>query len=124
MQGFWKTTIEELEKTDLEWTTIYNGLFMDFFGTPHIKSHMGVFGIHIDMLNKAAAIPGTGNDKISFTYTYDIAKFVDAALSLSRWEKGLFCYGDLRTYNEILEIAERSRGEILSTPINNCSDVC
>lgn len=44
-------TIDELRKTDLEWKIVYNGQIVDYFGNPHIKSHMGVFCIHIDMAN-------------------------------------------------------------------------
>jgi len=84
---------------------------MDYLGTPHIKSHMGVYAIHIDMHNCVAAIPGTGNDLISFTYSVDIARFVEAALGMSRWEKQMFCYGDVRSYNEVLKLAEEATGE-------------
>ncbi|KAJ5605150.1 hypothetical protein N7510_010304 [Penicillium lagena] len=109
-QKYLDATIDELKTTELEWTTIYNGYFMDFFGTPHVKSNMGIFAIHIDMASKAAAIPGTGDEKISFTYTYDIAKFVDAALDLPEWQQSLFCYGDICTYNEVLKLAEKNTG--------------
>ncbi|KAJ5113061.1 hypothetical protein N7456_001595 [Penicillium angulare] len=103
-------TIEELRRTDLEWTTVYNGFIMDSFGIPHIKSYMGPIGIHIDMANKAASIPGPGDEKMMFTYSVDIARFVEAALDLPKWDEQLFCYGDIRTYNEVIELAEKNTG--------------
>ncbi|KAJ6107190.1 hypothetical protein N7523_008513 [Penicillium sp. IBT 18751x] len=109
-QDIRNATIAELRTLDLEWTTVYNGLIMDPFGMPHIKSYMGPVGIHIDMLHKAAAIPGSGEAKMMFSYSVDIAGFVVAALDLDRWDTQMFCYSDISTYNDVLELAERNTG--------------
>jgi nucleoside-diphosphate-sugar epimerase len=109
-------TIEELRKTNLEWTTFYIGQIMDHLGTPHIRSHMGVYSIHIDMANLPAAIPGTGNDILSFTYSFDVARFVEAALDIPRWETEMFCYSDNCTYNDVLNLAEEARGMLVCRP--------
>ncbi|CAG9993152.1 unnamed protein product [Clonostachys byssicola] len=130
-------TIETLRSTDLEFTTVYNGTIIDQVGTPHIRSHMGVYGIHIDMANRAAAIPGSGEDVVSFTYSFDIARFVEAALGLEKWETEMYCYSDNVTHNEILRIAEETvgckfnvaydpiekleRGEMTELPIHQAS---
>ncbi|VUC36364.1 unnamed protein product [Clonostachys rosea] len=130
-------TIETLRSTDLEFTTVYNGTIIDQLGTPHIRSHMGVYGIHIDMANRAAAIPGSGEDFVSFTYSFDIARFVEAALGLEKWEQETYCYSDNVTHNEILRIAEETvgckfnvaydpvekleRGEMTELPIHQAS---
>lgn len=105
-----------LRNTDLEWTTFYVGQIMDHLGTPHLKSHMGVYSIHIDMANKVASIPGSGNEVTSFTYSFDIARFVKAALDLPQWDNEMFCYSDNRTYNEVLKLAEEARGSCASIP--------
>ncbi|EXJ57237.1 hypothetical protein A1O7_07584 [Cladophialophora yegresii CBS 114405] len=104
--------IAELQKTDLEWTRIHNGYFLDYFGVPHVESHMTPVAFTVDMANKAAAIPGTGDDVVAFTYTRDLAKFVVAALDLpaSSWDEAMFCYGDKVTWNEFLRVAEEMRG--------------
>ncbi|KAJ9614099.1 hypothetical protein H2200_002235 [Cladophialophora chaetospira] len=104
------SVIAELKKTDLDWTRIHNGYFLDYFGIPHIESHMTPVAFGVDMANKAAAIPGTGNDVLAFTYTKDVAKFVVAALDLPKWDEALYCYGDKTTWNEFLSIAEEVRG--------------
>ncbi|ETI25726.1 hypothetical protein G647_02500 [Cladophialophora carrionii CBS 160.54] len=102
--------IAELQKTDLEWTRIHNGYFLDYFGMPHVESHMTPVAFTVDMANKAAAIPGTGDDVVAFTYTRDLAKFVVAALDLPVWDEAMFCYGDKMTWNEFLRVAEEMRG--------------
>jgi hypothetical protein len=107
---FREAVMNELRKTDLEWTRIHNGYFLDYFGMPHIESHMTPVAFGIDVANKAAAIPGTGEDVMSFTYTKDVAKFVVAALDLPKWDEALYCYGDKTTWNELLSIAEEVRG--------------
>lgn len=104
------TVMNELRKLDLEWTRIHNGYFLDYFGIPHIESYMTPVAFGIDVANKAAAIPGTGDDRMAFTYTKDVAKFVVAALDLPKWDEALFCYGDKVTWNEFLSIAEEVRG--------------
>ena len=71
---------------------------------------MKLISMHIDMKDKTAVIPGTGNDVISFTYSFDVARFVEAALDLPRWEEELFCYGDRCTLNEVVKIAEDATG--------------
>jgi hypothetical protein len=86
---------------------------------------MGVYGIHIDMANRAAAIPGSGEDVASFTYSFDIARFVEAALGLEKWETEMYCYSDNVTHNEILRIAEDTVGmaSSMSTLFHHCLNV-
>lgn len=64
----------------------------------------------VDMANKAATIPGTGNEPMTFTYTFDVAKFVAAFLDVPKWEETTYCYGDKTTWNEFLQLAEDARG--------------
>jgi nucleoside-diphosphate-sugar epimerase len=108
---FRQPVLDELAKTDLEWTRVHNGYFVDYFGAPHLESHLQPVSFGIDMANKAAGIPGTGNDVMCFTYTKDLAKFVVAALDLPKWDEAMFCYGDKITWNEFLKIAEEVRGQ-------------
>lgn len=66
----------------------------------------------IDMENKKAGIPGTGNDPMTFTYTFDVARFAVAALDLPKWDELMYCYGDKTTWKEFLKQAEEARGKI------------
>lgn len=62
------------------------------------------------MENNAAGIPGDGNTPVTFTYTFDIARFVVAALDLEKWPRELRIVGDELTFNEFLAIAEEVKG--------------
>lgn len=64
----------------------------------------------LDIPHKKAAIPGTGDEPISFTYTYDVAKFVAAFLDETEWEELTVCYGERTTWNSFLKIAEEVSG--------------
>ncbi|TVY76133.1 Oxidoreductase swnN [Lachnellula suecica] len=109
--GFRDQSAEALGKTDLEWTRIYNGLFLDYYGLPHVESHMTPLVFAVDIANKTAAIPGaTGDEKISFTYTKDLGKFVVAAMDLPKWEREIHCESDNASLNEVVRIAEEMSG--------------
>ncbi|KAJ4102383.1 hypothetical protein NW760_010218 [Fusarium oxysporum] len=107
---FREAAVEALRETNLQWTRIVNGYFLDYYGLPYLKSYLTPFTFAVDIANKAAAIPGTGNDIVYFPYTFDVAKFVVALLGLSDWDETTYCYGDKATWNEILQLAEESRG--------------
>ncbi|TXC10815.1 hypothetical protein FocTR4_00007738 [Fusarium oxysporum f. sp. cubense] len=107
---FREAAVEALRETNLQWTRIVNGYFLDYYGLPYLKSYLQPLTFAVDIANKAAAIPGTGNDIVYFTYTFDVAKFVVALLCLSDWDETTYCYGDKATWNEILQLAEESRG--------------
>ncbi|EWG55511.1 hypothetical protein FVEG_13505 [Fusarium verticillioides 7600] len=99
-------TLVELRKTNLEWTRFDNGFFLDYHGPPTLKSYMQRVAWAIDIANKKAGIPGTGNEPMTFTYTFDVAKFVVAALDLPQWEELMYCYGEKTTWNKFLKQAE------------------
>ncbi|KAJ3453705.1 hypothetical protein MRS44_017952 [Fusarium solani] len=103
-------TAKELRQTDLEWTSIRIGQISDSFGIPHLKSYLPFLPINIDVANKAAAIPGSGNDVIAYTYSFDMARFLVAALDLPKWDEDLFCYSDKVTLNEVVKLAEKITG--------------
>ncbi|KAL6872128.1 NAD(P)-binding protein [Trichoderma novae-zelandiae] len=103
-------TIIELRKTSLEWTRVANGYFMDYYGYPHVKTYLQPLFFVVDVPNKAAGIPGTGNEVLAFTYTQDVAKFTVASLSLPKWEEVTYIYGEKSTFNKLLALAEEARG--------------
>lgn len=102
--------LDLLETTSLEYTAWYVGWFADFYVAPHVKTYMQPFSAFVDMENNAAAIPGSGNVPVVFTYTFDIAKFAAASLQLPKWEKETYCIGDTLTVNEFVKIAEGVKG--------------
>ncbi|KAF7556239.1 hypothetical protein G7046_g6352 [Stylonectria norvegica] len=112
-------TIEELRKSNLEWTSIRSGMFMDSLGGPHIKTYMRIPPINVDVVNASATIPGSGNNLIALTYTFDMAHFVAAALDLPKWDEDLYCYSDRITLNELVKLAEEARGTKFDVTFNS-----
>jgi nucleoside-diphosphate-sugar epimerase len=108
---FQKASLEALRKTDLEWTRFAVGYFLDCYSLTSLKTHLPPLSFAIDVANKKAAIPGTGNEPIAFTYTYDVAKFVAAFLEEPKWDELTFCYGEKTTWNEFVKVAEEVTGE-------------
>lgn len=103
--------IEELEQTSLEYMAVYNGYFLDYYGLPHVKSYLANIPIIVDVANGTAAIPGSGEIPVAFTYTFDVAKIVAASLKLPKWPKTAYIIGDKVTGNQLLKLAEEARGE-------------
>ncbi|EKG18542.1 hypothetical protein MPH_04344 [Macrophomina phaseolina MS6] len=64
----------------------------------------------VDVANKEAAIPSTGEQPVTFVYSFDLAKFVDAALRLPKWEHDTYVIGDQLTFNQFVRLAEKARG--------------
>ncbi|KAF1974624.1 NAD(P)-binding protein [Bimuria novae-zelandiae CBS 107.79] len=107
--------LNALEKTSLEYTAVINGMFTDYYVEPHVKSYITGMTLAVDMKHKAAAIPGSGNVPVVFTYSFDIGNFIAALLSQSSWEKESYIIGDKMTWNEFLAIAEEARGAKFDT---------
>ncbi|KAF2625417.1 NAD(P)-binding protein [Macroventuria anomochaeta] len=109
---FREQSLEVLRKTDLEWTQIHNGLFLDYYGMPHVESYLSPLVIFVDIAHRKAAIPGTtGDEMINLTYTKDLAKFVVATLSLENWDEVMHVYSDQASVKQIIQLAEEATGD-------------
>jgi nucleoside-diphosphate-sugar epimerase len=106
--------LKELEKISLEYTAFYNGIFMDYYGSPLLQSHVGPFPIFVDIQNKQAALPGSGTEFVVFTRVLDIARFVVRSLDLSDWPKKSYIIGDRITLQDFVKLAEKARGIVQS----------
>ncbi|KAJ0151603.1 Uncharacterized protein HZ326_5974 [Fusarium oxysporum f. sp. albedinis] len=104
---------DELRKTNLEWTSIHIGFFLDFWGSSKsaAKSNLHTPSTFVDIKHRAAAIPGSGDVPVTFTYSRDVAKFVAALLNLEKWEEATYIIGDKVTFNEMVKIAEEATGD-------------
>lgn len=107
--------LNALEDTSLEYTSVVNGLFLDYYVVPHVKSYLPPLALAIDIANKTAAIPGSGDVPVVFTYSFDVGNFVAALLAQSSWQKESYIIGDKVTLNELLAIAEEARGSKFET---------
>lgn len=94
----------------MEWAAVHNGIFLDYFSGPPIKSYLAPNAFVVDMANNVAAIPGTGNETITLTHTFDVAKYVVAALDLDTWPKVLRVSGEETTFNRLVELAQEMKG--------------
>ncbi|KXN82334.1 hypothetical protein AN958_02664 [Leucoagaricus sp. SymC.cos] len=68
-----------LKDSKLEYTSFQNGIFMDYFtfGTP--KQHEGLLKVFLSVVNLVAAkaiVPGTGNEKVTFTTIVNIGRLL------------------------------------------------
>lgn len=106
-----KAAIKALEASSLEWTRVYNGYFLDYYGTPKFKSYLDDISFFIDVRNNFAALPGSGETPVVFTHSFDVAKFVAAALDLPKWEQTSWIVGDRITWNEFAKQAQEVKGK-------------
>ncbi|PLB49880.1 NAD(P)-binding protein [Aspergillus steynii IBT 23096] len=90
-----------IEKTDLEHTRVVNGMFLDYYGLPHWKTEWAV-------------IPGDGETGVSFITTQDLGRFVARLMDVEEWPPVSCFAGVTASFNEILSIAEKARGEKFS----------
>lgn len=65
----------------------------------------------LDVENRAAAIPGSGDVPVTLTYSYDVASFVAALLDMPHWSKESRIIGDTVTWNEFVRMAEEVTGK-------------
>lgn len=84
---------------------------MDYFGQPNIASEMSPYVWALDPHNRQAAIPGTGNSLMTFTYSVDVARFVVQLLKDEHWSEHSIISGVDTTFNQTLAIAERVIGK-------------
>ncbi|KAF9241701.1 hypothetical protein DTO006G1_4978 [Penicillium roqueforti] len=107
---YWLDAADRLKASGLQYTRIIPGFFMDYWGMPHIQTHLQPFTFGIDISSGTAAIPGDGNNVICMTYTYDMASYLVKALDLDEWPEFSVIVGDEITYNQILGMAEEFTG--------------
>lgn len=118
MSIYQKASEAALRSTTLEWTRFSVGFFIDYYGIPAIKTHLPPMSFVVDMNSKKAAIPGTGNEPIALTYSYDVAKFVSAYLDAPKWEEATYVYGEKTTWNAFIKVTEEVTG--MERHISNC----
>ncbi|KAI0155273.1 hypothetical protein GGR57DRAFT_464693 [Xylariaceae sp. FL1272] len=113
----------ELEKaTTLEYTYIYPGMLMDYFGLPRVKSVLRGLCFFVDPEHGRAILPGDGEAKMSMTFTTDVARYVALALQLDKWPRILSTVASTVTLNELCSLVEKNLGrklDISYQPVEN-----
>lgn len=111
---WWLDAADRLKgSSSLEYTRVIPGFFMDYWGMPHVETHLQPFTFGIDISSGTAAIPGDGNNVICMTYTYDLATYLVKALDLDQWPEFSIFVGDEVTYNQLLAMAEEFTGKLM-----------
>ncbi|KAL8794744.1 MAG: hypothetical protein Q9195_002698 [Heterodermia aff. obscurata] len=111
------------QRSRLSHTVVYNGYFMDYFGMPHCPSSMLPETPFIDIAARKAAIPGSGHEPVSWTYTQDVAKYVrELVRSEDPWPAETLIEGDKVSLNEVLAIAEQARGGVKFDVVHDSLD--
>lgn len=99
----------ELEKTTtLEYTYIYPGMFMDYFGMPHIKTCLRPLCFFIDPEKGQAVLPDDGEAKMSMTLTTDTARYIALALELETWPRIMTTAASTVSLNELVRLVEKN----------------
>ncbi|KAH6714334.1 hypothetical protein BKA61DRAFT_481756 [Leptodontidium sp. MPI-SDFR-AT-0119] len=115
--------LEEVKKTDLQYTTFYPGFFTDFYAIGAIKLYMTPMTSVVDLAHNIAAIPGLGDVPIVFTHISDVGKYVDAALDLEKWETEYYLIGDKVTWHEFVKLAEAAKGTKFKVVYDSVEDM-
>ncbi|KAJ5592598.1 hypothetical protein N7537_009502 [Penicillium hordei] len=102
--------IKAVKRTSLEYTAIYNGIFLDYYAAPQLKANIPPWPLFVDILHESAAVPGSGDDLVVFTHSTDIAKFVVSSLDLPKWREESYILGEKLTWHEIIKLAEDAKG--------------
>ncbi|KAF8997886.1 hypothetical protein BDQ17DRAFT_1362784, partial [Cyathus striatus] len=102
----------DVKNSGMEYTAFRNGLFMDYFAAgSSYHGPLKMFPFVVNVKERTAEIPGTGDEKGTFTTVADIGKFVSAAVTLDKWPEELGMSGETLSYNEIVRRAEEVIGE-------------
>ncbi|KAJ7454044.1 hypothetical protein B0H11DRAFT_2325611, partial [Mycena galericulata] len=106
--------LEALRDSEMQWTFPASGIFLNYLATPHKDGirPLKPLTFWIDVENCKATIPGDGNIKLAYTAVEDVGEFIARALDVDvEWPKTLKIVGTNITHNELVEIAEKVRGE-------------
>lgn len=118
---YWLDAADRLKASGLQYTRIIPGFFMDYWGMPHVLTHLQPFTFGIDISSRTAAIPGDGNNVICMTYTYDMAVYVVKLLDLDEWPEFSVIVGDEITYNQLLGMLEEFTGKHIACHYLTCT---
>ncbi|CAG9976122.1 unnamed protein product [Clonostachys byssicola] len=106
--------VDALRESGLQYTRFAIGVFMDYFGTPNIPSHLSPFIWGVNIAKRRAAIPGSGDEIISMTYSKDVARFIERLLEDGDWPEYSIISGSDTSFNQILALAQEYTGEDFS----------
>ncbi|CAH0014482.1 unnamed protein product [Clonostachys rhizophaga] len=103
--------VDALRESGLQYTRFAIGVFMDYFGIPNIPSHLKPFVWGVNIAKRRAAIPGSGDEILSMTYSKDVARFIERLLEDGDWPEYSIVSGSDTSFNQILTLAQEYTGK-------------
>ncbi len=94
----------------LEYAYVYPGMFMDYFGIPHVATHLRELCLFLDPSNGVATLPGDGSARMATSFTTDVARYTALSLELDRWPRVLLTAASTVTPRELVALAEKNLG--------------
>ena len=110
----------------MEYTRFSCGIFMGFLGTgtPKGVSEVGLregagsgeeealgglraWNFVVNVMGGTADFPGDGSEECVFTDTRDVARFVEGALGLEKWEEEMGMRGEVMDWRTLVGVLER-----------------
>lgn len=101
------------QSATLEYSFVYAGMFMDYFGIPHVATPLRELGIFIDPAHGAAFVPEDGAAIMATTFTADVARYVALALDLEAWPRVMTTAPSSVSINELVRLTEIALGSKL-----------
>ncbi|RMJ19472.1 hypothetical protein CDV36_000865 [Fusarium kuroshium] len=99
-----------LEKTNLEFSYIYPGMFMDYYGMPKFPTQLRPLCFFIDPANQVAVLPEDGEAKMSMSLTTDVARYTALALDLDKWPRVMTTTASTITLKNLVRLFEKYTG--------------
>ncbi|KAJ4168876.1 hypothetical protein NW754_010807 [Fusarium falciforme] len=99
-----------LEKTGLEFSYIYPGMFMDYYGMPKFPTPLRPLCFFIDPVNQVAVLPDDGEAKMSMSLTTDVARYTALALDLDKWPRFMTTTASTVTLKNLVHLFEKYTG--------------
>ncbi|RKK08447.1 hypothetical protein BFJ68_g17073 [Fusarium oxysporum] len=99
-----------LEKTSLEFSYIYPGIFMDYYGMPKFPTPLRPLCFFIDPVNQVAVLPDDSEAKMSMSPTTDVARYTALALVLNKWPRVMTTTASTVTLKDLVGLFEKYTG--------------
>lgn len=104
---------ELAEQKEVMYTLFCPGWLADYFVPPTSRYLKEIGPYHpIDWAAGTMTIPGTGDEKITFTLARDMAKAVAALISQENWESVTYVSGETSSWNGVAKLLEK-HGKVL-----------
>ncbi|RSL59372.1 hypothetical protein CEP54_007325 [Fusarium duplospermum] len=98
------------QQSEVEWTSVNQGWLMDYF--VHFPSGQKTYirpysAWPLDLEKATCRLPGTGDDKVTWTSARDVCKAIVQLVKHPKWDRYTYVYGESGTWLEVIPKVER-----------------